>query len=112
MISSRSSGIMLLTLPGKEGTFNWAYETRASNNTRSPVKVPQYSMWGFQYKDETNTLAKILFVPSWFPVLLSATLAAVTFPWKRLSWRFTLRTLLVATTLVAVLLGLIVWATR
>jgi hypothetical protein len=47
--------------------------------------------------------------PFWFPVSLSATLAAVTFPWKLLSWRYSLRTLLITTTLVAVGLGLIVW---
>jgi hypothetical protein len=39
--------------------------------------------------------------------LVSATPAAL--PWTRWSRRFTLRTLLIATTLVAVVLGLIVW---
>ena len=46
-------------------------------------------------------------VPHWFGVLLSATLAVV--PWIK---RFSLRTLLIAMTLVAVVLGLIVWAVR
>jgi hypothetical protein len=45
------------------------------------------------------------YAPHWFPVLLFATFAAA--PWLR--WRFSLRTLLIATTLVAVVLGLIVW---
>ena len=40
--------------------------------------------------------------------MLSATLAVA--PWLR--WRFTLRTLLIATTLVAVVLGLIVAVLR
>jgi hypothetical protein len=43
--------------------------------------------------------------PLWFPVLIVATFA--TAPWLR--WRFSVRTLLIATTLVAVVLGLIVW---
>ena len=47
-------------------------------------------------------------LPYWFPVLLSTALA--TAPWIR--WRFTTRTLLIATTLVAVVLGVIVWAVR
>ena len=46
----------------------------------------------------------------WFPVLLSIMLAVA--PWIRLSKRFSLRTLLIATTLVAVVLGLVVWAAR
>ena len=44
-------------------------------------------------------------LPYWFLVLLTATLAPL--PW--LPWKFSLRTLLIATTLVAVVLGLIVW---
>jgi hypothetical protein len=46
--------------------------------------------------------------PYWFLLLLSATFAAV--PWLR--WRFTLRTLLIATTLVAVVLGFVAWVAR
>jgi hypothetical protein len=47
-------------------------------------------------------------VPHWFVILLISMLAAVS--WLPIwSNRFTLRTLLIATTLVAVALGLIVW---
>ena len=46
-------------------------------------------------------------VTYWFLILILTTLAAV--PWIR---RFSLRTLLIATTLVAVVLGLIVWAAK
>jgi hypothetical protein len=47
-------------------------------------------------------------LPYTYPVLLTCALAVV--PWLRqLRWRFSLRTLLIATTLVAVVLGLIVW---
>jgi hypothetical protein len=50
-------------------------------------------------------------VQDWFPVLVSAVFAIR--PWMRqLSVRFSLRTLLIATTLVAVVLGLIVWLSR
>ena len=47
-------------------------------------------------------------VPHWSGVLLLFGLAAA--PWLR--WRFSLRTLLIATTLVAVVLGMITWAAR
>jgi|tagenome__1003787_1003787.scaffolds.fasta_scaffold20707841_3 hypothetical protein len=46
--------------------------------------------------------------PHWFLVALLAAFSAI--PWVR--WRFSLRTLLIATTLVAVVLGLIVWSIR
>jgi hypothetical protein len=49
-----------------------------------------------------------LMVPHWFGVLIFAGLAGL----PCLRWRFTIRTLLIATTLVAVVLGLIVFATR
>jgi hypothetical protein len=45
--------------------------------------------------------------PHWFFILLSTTLASL--PWIRWSNRFSLRTLLIATTLIALVLGLIVW---
>jgi hypothetical protein len=45
-------------------------------------------------------------VPHWFPVLVSSTFAAA--PWIR--WKFSLRTLLIATTLIAVVLGVVVWS--
>jgi hypothetical protein len=57
-----------------------------------------------------SELQRVIFIPYWFPVLISSALAAV--PWIRWSKRFSLRTLLIATTLVAVVLGLIVWAVR
>ena len=42
-------------------------------------------------------------IPHWFAVLLTATIGAVAWPnWSR---RFTLRTLLIVTTLIAVVLG-------
>jgi hypothetical protein len=50
-------------------------------------------------------------VPHWF-LVVSATILA-TLPWiRQLRWRFSLRTLLIATTLVAVVLGAIVYVAR
>ena len=47
-------------------------------------------------------------VPLWFPVAIAAGLATV--PWAlQIPHRFSLRTLLIVTTLVAVVLGMIVW---
>ena len=57
---------------------------------------------------EVTTIEFMLAFPQWCPVLASMILAVI--PWLR--WRFSLRTLLIATTLVAVVLGIIVWAVR
>ena len=51
-----------------------------------------------------------LTIPDWATLLLTISLAAL--PWLRWPKQFSLRTLLIATTLVAVVLGLIVWAAR
>jgi hypothetical protein len=48
--------------------------------------------------------------PYWFPVLTSIAFASL--PWIHWSKRFSLRTLLIATTLVALVLGLAVYAAR
>ena len=48
-------------------------------------------------------------LPFWFAMLFSTSFAIV--PWRRqINWRFSLRTLLIATTLIAVVLGLVVWS--
>jgi hypothetical protein len=57
---------------------------------------------------ENDRLVTGLQVPHWFLFLPAASLAAL--PWfSCFGWRFRLRTLLIAITLVAVVLGLIVW---
>ena len=48
--------------------------------------------------------------PHWLPVIVTMLIA--TLCWKPIERRFSLRTLLIATTLVAVALGLGVWASR
>jgi hypothetical protein len=60
--------------------------------------------------DNFGTQVKFINVPSWFTVLIAATLAVL--PWIQWSKRFSLRTLLIATTLIALMLGIIVWMWR
>ena len=61
---------------------------------------------GFGVGSDSDT--SFVRVPCWFAAVLLGVFAAT--PWLR--WRFSLRTLLIATTLVAVVLGLIVWAVK
>jgi hypothetical protein len=65
------------------------------------------SRWRFRYYPSTISWYYIA-APHWFLAVVSFTLAAI--PWFR--WRFSLRTLFIAMTLVAVLLGAIVFSTR
>jgi hypothetical protein len=51
----------------------------------------------------------IIYIPYWAPFLLIAVVSGL--PWLVVR-RFSLRTLLIATTLVAVVLGLVVWSVR
>jgi hypothetical protein len=60
---------------------------------------------GFAYHAEGSVTA--LLVPHWFPASLFITFAA--YPLVLQNRQFSLRALLIATTLVAVVLGLIVW---
>jgi len=55
-----------------------------------------------------TTTGRTIGFPHWFPILLFAAFA--TTPWT--SQRFSLRTMLIGTTLFAVVLGLLVFATR
>jgi hypothetical protein len=70
---------------------------------------PQHEGCGFAFFISPKISAYA--IPHWFFVLLFSTLAAV--PWLvSMRWRFTLRVLLIATTLVAVVLGLAVYFLR
>lgn len=71
---------------------------------------PPASYWGsgFFWRSSPNLFLRL---PHWIAVLVAGIASAL--PWGgQLRWRFSLRTLLIATTLVAVALGLIVWASR
>jgi hypothetical protein len=68
---------------------------------------PRLHIWGTSYvagEVIVELIGKRLTLPFWFTI--TATSLATAMPWIR--WRFSLRTLLIATTLVAVVLGLIV----
>ena len=83
----------------KTSVEEWRETSFPGNVSTSPsflmARVP--TGWGWTLRS-----------PYWFIVSLVGILAIA--PWIR--WRFSLRTLLIATTLVAVVLGLIVYATR
>ena len=70
---------------------------------------------GFNYRYDTGMKGRSgrttsISVPHWFALLSCIPIGAVS--WAKWSNRFSLRTLLIATTLVAVVLGLIVWAVK
>ena len=67
---------------------------------------PPLSWLRFRWYFQPNVW--VLVMPHWFLVLVVATLSAL--PWFR--WRFSLRTLLIVTTLIAVALGAIGYAVR
>jgi hypothetical protein len=84
------------------------------DGTGKPLK--SYAGFRFKiYSAATNTRPSrfVVSVPYYFLALaVSALAAAPWIHWIRWPRRFSLRTLLIATTLVAVALGLVVWASR
>jgi hypothetical protein len=86
------------TIPRKWSVDGWSFDQIAPNGARN-----LFGRFGIQ--------KRVVFFPSWFLVLLVGAFAAA--PW--LPWwsnRFTLRTLLIAITLVALVLGIVVWLSR
>jgi hypothetical protein len=90
IVSSRTE----LNQPSEE----WLETLNRASGSLYPSRV-----WGhFAYS------SRHAIVPYWFLVGLTAILGAIT----SFQWRFSLRTLLIATTLLAVLLGAIIYALR
>ena len=101
--------------PENDGFNHYSQVFKGSGDMRSwfrssmpicgPDQMPIHYPAGFGM---SRTLPQdfVVTLPFWFAVLLFAGFAVA--PW--LPWRFSLRTLLIATTLVAVMLGLIVWS--
>ncbi len=73
------------------------------------IGAPRKGFWGFNfgYWSRSNWVVQ---APYWFPIAISAAFA--TLSWVHWSRQFTLRTLLIATALIAVVLGLAVWMNR
>ena len=77
--------------------------------------TPEYALWvddarpTFELRritDRYGTHFAFVRLPYWFAMLSGGVLSAIAPFWK---WRFSLRTLLIATTLIAVLLGSGIW---
>ena len=105
-------------------------DVRASSDTSSAASTPSgWKVWSYEQADSTSAAVRLrpwvrsrftwkasagrcsVSAPHWSLVMISATAASL--PWiNRLRWRFSLRTLLIATTLVAAVLGLVVYFMR
>jgi hypothetical protein len=89
---------------GSETFQGWGWEWKSTPvELMMPVGGPGRS-WSYH----SDQLHAYLVFPHRFVVLVFAVLAAL--PW--LHWRFSLRTLLIATTLIAVVLGAVMWSMR
>jgi hypothetical protein len=106
-VMSRHGGIGLFLT---EKNYAWGYyKYPADEVSRSEyeVQIGYKTALGFVQYVKNPGVFRIR-VPYWSLVSLLAVLAAI--PWLR--WRFSLRTLLIITTLAAALLGAIVYAVR
>ncbi len=81
---------------------------RSRQNSLASSRKYYTGVWGrfaFMNDERIN-----VFVPNWFLIGTMLSLAAA--PWVHWSTKFSLRTLLITTTLVAAVLGLIVWSIK
>jgi hypothetical protein len=91
---------------GPDGGLLWETETSDDFRQEIPRDAPDFSgIWGrFLY---VHSIVPFVIIPDWF--LVGVALALSTAPWFRWSTHFSLRTLLIAITLVAMVLGVVAW---
>lgn len=96
----RGQSALVLSAPGQQ-SFDWLLvDYPAQNENKSP------GIAGFAFL-RSPTGGVFVAIPFWFSVLMAVIAGAA--PWLRWTYQFSLRTLLIATTLVAVVLWLGVW---
>jgi hypothetical protein len=99
-----------LYYPSSQAPISEWYHSRIDPNDNQNkaewAKDINNSKSGFSFKSYARAGVSIS-APLWFPLLVIAALAVA--PWNPKLWKFSLRTLLIATTLIAVVLGLVVW---
>jgi hypothetical protein len=110
VLQHRGASVELVQRGGPGLTSVWMYEDKLSLlfEPRVPYRpdwAGQINRHGFRYTIWSNG-AWHVWGPLWAVDVMLAPVGAL--PWLR--WRFSLRTLLIAATVVAVGLGLIVWA--
>jgi hypothetical protein len=100
------------TLNQPIGQVRWHTQSRPVTiwDSQQEAQFPRFSITSVSATSTSRTEAYGVGMPYWAWLLLPVTTAAV--PWIGKARRFSLRTLLIATTLVAVVLGLAVWAAR
>jgi hypothetical protein len=74
--------------------------------TETPADEDAYKLLRWKFRFELFRYSVYMGSPYWFVVASSAILGVVSW----LPWSFSLRTLLIATTLIAVVLGLVAWS--
>jgi hypothetical protein len=79
-----------------------------NGNTKGILMVSQSGQHSFEFVNESGFV--LVRVPHWFLTLLSG--AACSALYSQWSYRFSLRAMLIATTLVAIVLGIGVWLAR
>src|SRR5262245_36091813 len=98
-----AQGVLMFVLPTDKTLLAKFREWQWQLNTLTFQSIALPTKFGFAFfRDSTEV---DLAVPHWFALLLSAALAAL--PWLR--FRFSLRTMLIVTTLIALLLAIAAW---
>jgi hypothetical protein len=116
-ISAWQSGVQMNSIHGtseieiRDYGFDDNLFTVTHERINSPVEIQDkfgkvLDIRWFHVLSRTGSI--LVCIPDWLLIFISIAFAAA--PWIR--WRFSLRTLLIATTLVAVVLGLVVWMSQ
>ena len=103
-----SWGVLWVAVDSAGANRDWKFDAQPIDGDAEKFVNGLTTHFGFAYLGASPDYAFAF--PYWLPVILSFSFATI--PWIRWSKRFSLRTLLVATTLIAVGLGLIVYVTQ
>jgi hypothetical protein len=85
---------------------DWRSRSRIASRSLVEVPGPGPERWWFSVEKIRRAVSVFVMVPTWFPASIFAVIAVM--PCLSWSYRFSLRALLIATTLIAAILGALV----
>jgi hypothetical protein len=110
-IDSLDGRLKFTSFPSTPNRYSpWRMTSQPTGKLSAELRAGQIRSNGIGFAGDFAWNYSYLILPYWFAVLIAGAFSLAR--WSQVKYRFSLRTLLIATTILAVILGMIAWLDR